>query len=140
MAFALAYAVSGTVSRAAELSNIPRSTAIGWTRSEWWSALLDQARQIKQSELDARYTDIIDKSTALLSKMLDDPSNIKNIKDLAVVSAIAHDKRALMRGDPTSRSEKVSPESRLNKLKSQFQEMVSHKNNSNSMPKSDVSH
>ena len=40
------------------------------------------------------------------------------------MAAVSHDKRALLRGDPTSRTERVSAADRINKLRDEFAGMM----------------
>lgn len=121
---ALAWAVSGTSKAASDLCGIPASTIRDWAQQEYWPALVAEARQLKNDELDGKLTNILDLCTELLTKRLraalDDPDVARGIRDAAIVAGIAHDKRALLRGDPTSRTERVSANDRLAKLKDEF--------------------
>ena len=119
---ALAWVITGTTHGAADQCGFPRSTIQTWTEQEWWEPLVMEARQLKQSELDAKLTNIIDKCAQRLTERLDSPEGISKagIQQIATTLAISMDKRALMRGDPTSRTERVSANDRLAKLKDEF--------------------
>lgn len=120
MQAALAWCISGTAAEASRICGVPERTIIDWTHATWWEALVTEARRLKDVELDRKLSGVIDKSMQRLAERLDRDESINNIKDLAVVAAVAYDKRALMRGDPTSRVEKVSTEQRLNRLTEKF--------------------
>lgn len=124
MQVALAWVVSGTNAEASRITGVPETTISGWTRQPWWESLVAEARRLKDAELDRKLSQVIDKAMERLVERLDKNESINNIKDLAVVAAVAYDKRALMRGDPTSRVEKVSVEQRLNRLTERFREVA----------------
>lgn len=124
MQAALAWVVSGTAAEASRICNIPATTISDWTHQPWWDGLVGEARRLKDVELDRKLSGVIDKAMQRLAERLDQNESINNIKDLAVVAAVAYDKRALMRGDPTSRVEKVSAEQRLERLTQKFREVA----------------
>lgn len=127
---ALVFTVEGLASRTSRKTNIPETTISFWVNSDWWPAMLAEARREKQHELDAAYTRIIDNATAGTLERLDkgDAVHYKGEvffkpmsgKDCIMTAAIAHDKRALMRGDPTSRTERITTDSRLKTLQAEF--------------------
>lgn len=120
MQAALAWVVSGTAAEAGKVCGIPERTINDWTHQPWWEGLVTEARRLKDVELDRKLSGVIDRAMQRLAERLDRDESINNIKDLAVVAAVAYDKRALMRGDPTSRVERVSTEQRLNRLTEKF--------------------
>ena len=124
MQAALAWVISGTAAEASRICNIPSSTISDWTHQSWWGSLVGEARRLKDEELDRKLSQVIDLSLKRLVERLEANEQINNIKDLAVTSAVAYDKRALMRGDPTSRVEKVSTEQRLERLTAKFREVA----------------
>ena len=119
---ALAWCITGTGEGASRECGINVRTINDWTKQEWWDPLVQEARQLKQSELDASLTNIIDKCAKRLTERLDSDEGISKagIQQIATTLAIAMDKRSLMRGDPTSRTERVSSQERLDKLKGEF--------------------
>jgi hypothetical protein len=48
-------------------------------------------------------------------------------KETAIVAAALYDKRAMLRGDPTSRTESISSDKRLQNLEQKFKEMANIK-------------
>ena len=124
---AICWLVTGSVEKASEMSEIPPRTIRDWMKQPWWDDVVDTVKGIKQKELDALWTGLIHKSADALrdrvdngDSVLDKFGNIKKIpikgKDLAFITAIAVDKRALARGQATSRTEKVSITEKLNEI------------------------
>ena len=131
---AIAYLITGNTEEAGRLCNVPGRTIRDWMKTSWWEDVLIEARTIKQKELDALWTGLIHKSTSKLRERLDDgdpvmtkTGEIKYLpvkaKDLAIITSIAVDKRALLRGQPTSRTEKVTIEERLDRIGSKLVEL-----------------
>lgn len=123
---ALAWAVTGTAQGASDVCGIPRTTIDTWTREEWWLPLVVEARQVKDDELDAKLTKVIDTAMQRLQERLDDPEGMTKamLNQIAITVAICADKRQLLRGLPTSRTERVSSEDRINKLRDEFAGMM----------------
>ncbi len=110
------YAVTGSIQRTAELSGVPYDTVKGWRQTDEFKALLREVWEENNEKIDAKFTEIIEKS---LEQVLDRVENgdfrlngkgeLKRVpvsaKDLSLVQAINTDKRQLLRGLPTSRSE-----------------------------------
>ena len=125
---ALSYVITGSTVKASAICGIPDRTIREWTATEWWPDLILQAKKSKQEELDGILTGIIHLATDKAIERLQqgDPYVQKDqtvgykpvgAKDATMVAAILMDKRALLRGEPTSRSAKVSESDRLNDIK-----------------------
>lgn len=113
-----AYFVSGSYKEAAKQLGMSEGTLIGWARQPWWKLALAKLKEIKQDELDDKYSIILEKT---LDTVLDRLTNgeefvgkdgVKgrkavSMRDAMLVNAISYDKRALHRGDPTSRTERI---------------------------------
>lgn len=123
---ALAWVVTGTGEGASKVCGIPSRTIQDWTVQDWWAPLVAEARALKQEELDGQLTYIITKCAKRLTERLDSDEGVSKagIQQIATTLAISMDKRALMRGDPTSRTERVSSEERINKLRDEFAGMM----------------
>lgn len=119
---ALAWVITGTGEGASRECGIAARTINDWTNQEWWEPLVAEARLLKDSELDASLTMIIDKCSQRLLERLDSPEGMSKagIQQIATTLAIGLDKRSLMRGLPTSRTDRVSANDRLAKLKDEF--------------------
>lgn len=130
------FAVSGNSRRVAELSGVPEGTIRAWKCTEWWNEILTRIHVEEDEELDTSLTKLVNKAVVAVNDRLDDgdwvynPKMDKlirkpvNAKDLAIVTAITIDKRQLLRGQPTSRVEKISQDERLLKLADQFKQFA----------------
>lgn len=126
------YLSIGVMTKTAELTGVPATTIKNWKKEPWWEQLADEIRKQKEEEIDAKLTSIIDKTLNALTDRLDNGEVIYNPRtqeqirvpmkaaDVTKVFDKVHEKRALSRGDPTQRIEKVTTEQRLNSLADQF--------------------
>lgn len=129
MRAAVGYAVTGTFKGAEEYSEVPARTIRDWLDSEWFQALLAEARQSLQDELDGRWTGLIHKITDQMLERLNkgDPKVLRDgtiayvpvsFKDLGFIQSMVTDKRTLLRGQVAKiPQEKGSTESKLQKIK-----------------------
>jgi len=137
------YAVTGSSLQAsdkckAQGTPIPASTIRKWKNTtSWWKPVLHEVRKAKQEELDAKLTSIIMEGADKLEDRVRN-GNIKlnprtgELNRIPMTSGelakdavgIPYDKRALMRGDPTSRTERVDPKLMLEDLAKQFVKIV----------------
>ena len=137
------YAVTGSSLQASEKcgqtgTHIPASTIRKWKNTtSWWKPVLHEVRKAKQEELDAKLTSIIMEGADKLEDRVRN-GNIKlnpktgELNRIPMTSGelakdavgIPYDKRALMRGDPTSRTEKGDPKAMLEDLAKQFKKIV----------------
>lgn len=131
---AMAYIVSGGNSvqavkllHDAELEGIKPNTIRQWkTRTAWWTTAETVARALLQQDLDRAYTRILH----LTEKEMEDriingdvvmtkegPQRLPlKMKDLTYSHAIISDKRAMLRGEATSRSDRNDPIETMRKL------------------------
>lgn len=128
----MVWVMSGNMTDVSRKTGIPQTTLSYWRRhAEWWDSLVAEIRTEKNGELDAAYTKIIhDISEEIKDRVLhgdyvlnkDGTISRKpvNMKDLAVAGAVLFDKRALNRGDPTSRTERTTTDAQLTKLADAF--------------------
>ena len=136
---ACAFAVTGNSRRVSELTGIDESTVRRWKCTEWWNEIQSRIVREKDEELDTKLTAIMDKTVVAINDRIDNGDYLYNVKadklirkpvgakDLASVTATMVDKRQLLRGLPTSRTEKVSQDERLKGLAAQFKRFVSAK-------------
>ncbi len=132
MACVMAYLITGgNSSRAIELACVPEmkaATLRQWKkRSKWWDDAISHAKALLQKDLDAAYTKMLHRTEKELFDrveegdvvILKDGSQVRkplSAKDLIYVHGVVFDKRAMTRGEPTSRTEKVDPLSVVNQL------------------------
>jgi hypothetical protein len=131
---AIAYLMTGNSEEAGKLVAVPGRTIRYWMQQAWWEDVLREAQTVKQKELDAIWTGLVHKAADKLRERLDEgdavltkTGEIKNLpikaKDLAFIMSVVTDKRAVLRGQATSRREVVSVEQRLEKLNNGFKKI-----------------
>lgn len=126
------YALTGSLSRVSDITSVPLRTLKNWRTEQWWQDMLDRVRIEGDEELDAKFTGIIDKAMEQINDRLQNGDFIYDTKkgelvrkpigtrDAATVTSLMIDKRQLLRGAPTSRTERVSTNDTLNALAEQF--------------------
>lgn len=135
IAAVVAWMVTGNVYKAQKYCGVKPDTISRWKReSEWWPILTQQVKKEKNDELEAMMTGILHENLSAIMERLEEGDTYYDAKrgktyklpvktkDLAYVTTNIFDKRQLLRGDVTSRTEKVSTQERLSKLKQQFEQ------------------
>jgi hypothetical protein len=123
VAVAVAYLISGgnsveAAKKASPLLSTPieAGTIRQWkSRAGWFPQAESIARGILQQELDRKYTQLLHKTEAeMMDRIKDGEHKVVNgeilrvpvgLKDLVVTHGVISDKRAMIRGEPTSRRE-----------------------------------
>jgi hypothetical protein len=133
------YAVAGNSRRVAEITGIPEGTIRSWKGTEWWHEAMTKIVVEQDDELGTKLTNLVNKAVDEVNDRLDNGNYVYNpkldklirkpvdAKELAIVTAISIDKRQLLRGLPTSRTETVSQTERLKGLSEQFKKFVTAK-------------
>jgi len=137
---ALLYAVTGSLELASEKSGVPIPIIKNWSREPWFGIILQEFRHENLAKLDAAFTDVIDLAVKEIKERIENGDyhvtrngqvvrSPVSMRDLAIVQAINIDKRELLRGNPTSRSEsqKADPEELLNQLADTFSRVLDKK-------------
>jgi len=125
------YVNTGNLNKSAQGAGINQNTAKDWTKQQWFSDILDVVRYEHQKKLDGKITALLGKSLDELADRLDKGDvdsktgerRPVNAAQVASIIGTLYDKRALIRGEPTSRVERVSVDQRLNKLHKRFEEI-----------------
>ena len=116
----------------ARLTGIPDSRIREWRLSEWWPEMLEKIHASIDSDIVSKYTGLVDKALDVIQDRLINGDHVYDkrtgeihrkavsMRDANTVAATVVDKRQLLRGKPTSRSEKVSVDARLSKLAEEF--------------------
>lgn len=132
MAACAAYLVEGDSKRVSRLTGVPARTIRDWTTQEWWGEAMEKLRVRYQERLDAKLTAIMDAALSAVLNQLEHGDEVLNrdsgtvtrrmvsAKDAAIIFAVFFDKRALLRGQPTSRVERVN----LDRLRARFNAIV----------------
>lgn len=133
------FAVAGNSRRVAELTKIPEATIRAWKSTEWWADAMSRIITEQDEELNSKLTKLVDKAVDEVNDRLENGNYVYNpkldklvrkpvdAKELAIVTAISIDKRQLLRGQPTSRTETISQDERLKKLSDQFKRFAQAK-------------
>jgi len=129
-----AYAATGSLKRASEISRVTYGTIKRWKTEDWWAEMLSRVRQEKDEELDAKFTKIVDKTLDTIEDRLTNGELVYDTKrgtivkvpvstrDAVKVAALAVEKRQLLRGAPTSRTEHIKSSEVKDKLQSLAEE------------------
>lgn len=131
---ALAWVITGDQYKAADLSGIPRETIKDWMTQENWADLVAQAKQIRQGELEGKFTKIIHKAADEVIDRLENGEKVisKNgeivqkpvaARDAAWIAAVISDKRAILRGEPTSISKRQNAKDDLKDKKAELERL-----------------
>jgi len=136
-----AYFVEGSIRGAARLLGMSEGTILSWAQSSWWKTSIQKIRELKAEELDVQYTKVIDRTLVHLEDRLengeermDKHGDVHRVKvgarDLMLINAMAYDKRALQRGDPTAISGKseLTADDRNKALADQFRKIAKGEN------------
>lgn len=133
----LAYVMTGSVRGVVRLTGFKQQVISDWkNNSSWWPDIYRDIKKQKQEEVDGTLTSIIHASAGGLMDRIQNGDEVldKNGdfirrkmsgKELAWVMGVTYDKRALLRGDPTSRTEKVDQKALMQELQGKFEKMAS---------------
>jgi hypothetical protein len=136
LAAVLAYVMTGTVAGVVRLTGFKQQVISDWkNNSSWWPDAYHNVKKQKQEEVDGTLTSIVHAAAGgimdrimhgdeVVDKNGDLVRRKMSGKELAWVMGITYDKRALLRGDPTSRSEKVDQTKLIAELKEDFANMA----------------
>lgn len=138
----VAFASIGNMKKVQALyPDIPYDTMMYWKNgTKWWKPALREVHEMKDEELDARITGIIDKSLTAMEDRLNNGDEVISIgkdggitrthkkvsfRDVAVAGlGVGFDKRQLGRGKPTQRTEIISDQDRLKRLQAEFRRVA----------------
>ena len=121
------FLVVGSIKKTALYTGIPRKTITDWKlKSTWWPDVLDQLKKQYNEELESKLSVTIDKIMGHLTDRLDngDTYIIRGkehkipvlARNLSSMARNFFEMRALIRGDPTSRTESTSSEKKLDAI------------------------
>ena len=126
------FAAIGNVAEVARIMDMNAATLRSWKTTEWWELMMRRVHNEKDEELDTKFTKIVDKAIDEINDRLENGEFIYNartgetvrvkpkMRDVAMVAATNLDKRQLLRGQPTSRTEKIDVKDSLTRLANEF--------------------
>lgn len=125
------YVSSGNLRGSATSVGVNHETASDWTKQQWFHDVMDLVKFEHQKKLEGKMTSLLEKSVnELEDRLTNGDVDAKTGERRPVMAAqianiigTLYDKRALIRGEPTSRVEKTSVEQRLNKLRGRFEDI-----------------
>lgn len=118
------------------VTGVPRQTIRIWKMQQWWKDLEKEILQDEEQELDAKLSKIIDKSLDAVTERIQNgefildsrTGTIKRVpvrlRDVHKVAIDLVDKRNLIRGKPTSITERISTEDVIRKLAEEFKSFI----------------
>lgn len=110
----MAYVTTGSSKRATEIVGIPEATIRTWkAQASWWPKAVEYAQVLTRESRVAKLEDIVNKAHEAVADRLDGGDYRLNkhgelvrvpvsVRDAMMVAAIAQDKQALAKGEPTS--------------------------------------
>jgi len=114
--------------RSATEAGVQYELAKQWLRADWAEEAMKLIGTDMQIRLQSRFTGLIDKTLDELEDRLDNGDITQmgsrcpiKARDTAQILSTLYDKRALIRGEPTSRVERISTEDRLRNLSKRFE-------------------
>lgn len=133
------YAVLRDFEKVSEIVGIPVRILKQYTVQPWWDNIVSKVIKEANEELDGKITQALDKG---LDVLLDRIQNGEiwvdrktgehrrvpiAAKTVVLATDVLFDKRQLLRGEATTRSDSISPEQKLLALKEQFEKLAKSK-------------
>lgn len=121
------------------LTHVPAGTIKGWRGQDWWIEVSEKVHTTIDHDLVSRQTEIVETALEEIQDRLIHGDAVVNkrtgeitrkpvsMRDATIVANTMTDKRQLLRGKPTSRSEKLTVDDRLSKLAEEFKRFAAAK-------------
>ena len=98
MEVAVLYAISGNATKVAKDTGIPRTTIVGWKKTDWWDDAVTRVRSERADEHRAKYSELVDKAQQVALEKLPEAS----ARDAMIIAATGTDKIRLADNMPTT--------------------------------------
>lgn len=133
------WAVTKDVEKVHQLTTIPRYAIRKWMKEPWWQNVVDNVRKEQNELLDAKLTGVIHTAIDLIEdrikngEVIIDRKTREEYREPVNVRAAAHaieitfKQRQLLRGEATQVVSSETSESKLAKLKDQFEKLAASK-------------
>ena len=133
------YMATGSVTMAANQSNVPFETVKSWARSDWWKDKVKEIQNEEYDKLDSKLSKVLDKALDQVMDRIEngeymyDPKTGKTkimpakLRDLNTAFNSLMDKRQLIRKQPTKIIEQSNTAAQLQNLADQFAAFVTGK-------------
>lgn len=133
------YMATGSLTMAANQSNVPFETVKSWARSDWWKDKVKEIQNEEYDKLDSKLSKALDKALDQVMDRIEngeymyDPKTGKTklmpakLRDLNTAFNSLMDKRQLIRKQPTKIIEQSNTAAQLQNLADQFAAFVTGK-------------
>lgn len=133
------YMATGSVTMAANQSNVPFETVKSWSRSDWWKDKVKEIQNEEYDKLDSKLSKALDKALDQVMDRIEngeymyDPKTGKTkimpakLRDLNIAFNSLMDKRQLIRRQPTKIVEQTTTAAQLQDVAKKFAEFVTGK-------------
>lgn len=130
------YMIYGNMKKVERDLGIPYDTLKDWKyKSQWWEPAMKECKKAKNEELDGTLTQVVHEAgDAILDRIrygdtkVDKDGELVRVpmsgRDLAGVLHLMHDKRALLRGDPTQKIQTTTASENLSALEKKFESIA----------------
>jgi len=137
IAAAALYTVLGNSYKVGAFLGVDSRIVRHWFHEPWWHIAIREVRKTKNEELDAHLTGLLEETVEELADRVHNGETIVSkdgaltrvplkARDLATVMGITYDKRALLRGDPTSKVARVDVNEHLEQVAAKLEKLVGH--------------
>jgi len=136
VAAAVLYAATGNINDSSKLAKVPPHQLRKWMGEEWFIDIQEQVHREENAKISSKMTELVvevldnmqervKQGDPVLNKKTGEISKLPiKFRDLATGMNIIAEKRQLLRGEATSRTEKVGPEQFLKDLSDQFKKFA----------------
>jgi hypothetical protein len=126
------WAATRNMKQVAALSKVSLRKLNEWKKEPWWMNVVSRCQKEKNDELDGMLTGVIHRAAEIISERLENGNIVYDfrrkeyvripvqLRDLTIVQGILFDKRQLLRGEATSRTENLTSMQKLEELKQAF--------------------
>lgn len=133
------YMATGSITMAANQSNVPFETVKSWSRSDWWKDKVKEIQNEEYDKLDSKLSKALDKALDQVMDRIEngeymyDPKTGKTkimpakLRDLNTAFNSLMDKRQLIRKQPTKIVEQTTTAAQLQDVAKKFAEFVTGK-------------
>lgn len=133
------WAVTRDIDKVHGITSIPKWAIRRWMKEPWWDNVVQQVRKEQNELLDAQLTKVIGKAVEVIQDRIENGEVYVdrktkeqyrvpvNVKSASIALEVTAKERHLIRGEATTRSESVSDDQKLAKLKDQFEKLAQSK-------------
>lgn len=133
------WAVTRNVEKVHTITKVPRYQIKKWMKEIWWDNVVKQCRKEQNELLDIKLTEVIATAVDVIQDRLREGEVYVdrktkeeyrvpvNVKSASIALETTFKERQLIRGEATNRTESISQDQKLEKLKEQFERLAMSK-------------